>query len=118
MRQAYAHHATIVPARGADPGAPSVAITGALRDAARPGSPFPHHTATAPDGDRLRLRVLFATEPDRVDEIRARIDAALAAGPWQLTGSGCARLDPDERPHARRLLRAARTAAQDAGQRS
>ncbi|MFC7531200.1 hypothetical protein [Actinoplanes sp. GCM10030250] len=52
----------------------------------------------------MRLRILFATEPHRVDEVRERIDAALAAGDWQLLESGCARVEQDERPHARRLL--------------
>ena len=53
----------------------------------------------------MRLRILFAVAPDRVDEIRARIDGALAAGEWQLLESGCAPVAPGERDHARRLLK-------------
>ena len=108
MRQVYAHDAVIVPAPGTDPGAPGAAVTTALCGHRRHEPPCPlapHHTTAEPDGDRLRLRILFATEPDRVDEVRARIDAALAAGDWQLVSSGCTRLEPTERPHARRLLR-------------
>ena len=108
MRQAYAHHATLVLDPGTDPGAPGAVVTGALCGSHRHDPPCPlapHHTAAEPDGDRLRLRILFATEPDRVDEVRGKIDGALADGPWQLVESGCARLDPGERPHARRLLR-------------
>jgi hypothetical protein len=112
MRQVYAHQATLSLAPGADPGAPGAAITTALcgqGDHEPPCPLAPHHTAVAPetgtDGDRLRLRVLFATEPDRVEDVRGRIDAVLAAGDWRLIESGCARLDPAERPHGRRLLR-------------
>jgi hypothetical protein len=112
MRQVYAHQATIVLTPGTDPGAPGAAITVALCGhwEHEPPCPLaPHHTASSPvdepDDDRLRLRVLFATEPNRAEEVRGRIDAALAAGDWQLIDSGCARLDPAERPHGRRLLR-------------
>ena len=109
MRQVYAHQATLSLAPGGDPGAPGAAITAALcgHGEHEPPCPLaPHHTAATPaGGDRLRLRVLFAVGPDRADEVRGRIDAALAAGDWRLIESGCARLDPAERPHGRRLLR-------------
>lgn len=95
MRQVYAHRATLVPSPGADPAA---AVTTALH-------PHPHHTTTDPAGGELHLRVLFATDPARVEAIRTRIDAALAEGDWRLLDSGCTRLDPAERPHARRLLK-------------
>jgi hypothetical protein len=106
MRQAYAHDAVL--ARAADADAPGAAITVALCGHWEHDPPCPiapHHTATTRDGDELRLRILFATEPNRVDEVRARIDAALAAGDWQLVSAGCARIERDEREHARRLLR-------------
>jgi hypothetical protein len=108
MRQVYAHQATVSLAAGGDPGAPGAAITAALcgHGEHEPPCPLaPHHTAAAPEDGRLRLRVLFATEQDRVEDVRARIDAALAAGDWRLIESGCTRLDPAERPHGRRLLR-------------
>ena len=55
------------------------------------------------------LRILFAAEPHRVEEVRRLIDAALAAGPGTVISSGCARVDPADRPHARRLLKDRRT---------
>jgi hypothetical protein len=84
MRQVYAHQAVLVPLH-------APALDGL-------------DVITRVDGDRLRI--LFATSPDQVDEFRARIDAALAAGEWELISSGCARVDAGERPDARRLLRA------------
>ena len=92
MRQIYAHQATLSP--GDDP---LPAIEGPA-----------HVTATTVDG-RRELRILFAAEPHRVDEARRRIDTALAAGPGQLISSGCARVEPDDRPHARRLLKTRQT---------
>ena len=106
MRQAYAHDAVLTSA--ADDRAPGAAITVALCGHWEHDPPCPiapHHTAATRDGDELRLRILFATEPDRVDEVRSRIDAALAAGDWRLVSAGCARIERDEREHARRLLK-------------
>lgn len=109
MRQVYVHQAVLASAGNA--GAPVTAVTTALCghwDHHPPCPLAPHHTAVRTEGDRLRLRVLFATEPDRVDEVRSRIDTALSTGDWELVSSGCARMDAGERPHARQLLRANR----------
>jgi hypothetical protein len=109
MRQVYVHQATLVLTPGTDPGAPGAAITAALcgHPEHQPPCPLaPHHTAVTTGGDgESRLRVLFATEPDHVDGVRARIDAALTGDDWRLIDSGCARIDEQERPHGRRLLR-------------
>jgi len=108
MRQAYAHDAVLVMGPDGDTGAPGAAITTALCGhwEHEPPCPLaPHHTGATRDGDRVRLRVLFATEPHRVDEVRRRIDGALAGGGWRLESSGCARIAAQERDHARRLLR-------------
>lgn len=99
MRQAYAHEAVLIPAPGADDRAPGEAITSAL------GGSGPHDTDATPDGDRLRLRILFAVAPGQVDTVRERIDAALAAGAWELISSGCTRIAAADRDRARRLLR-------------
>lgn len=88
MRQVYAHQAIL-------DGTPGLTL------------PVPHLVTR----DGTRLRVLFATEPDRVDEIRDRIDAALAG--HGLVESGCTRLDPAERHQARSLLRECRTPLAD-----
>jgi hypothetical protein len=106
MRQAYAHQAVVIST--GDERAPGGAITLALCGSweHEPPCPLaPHHTAVTREGDTLRLRILFATEPDHVDEVRKRIDGALAAGDWRLIESGCARIDASERDHARRLLK-------------
>jgi hypothetical protein len=106
VRLAYAHEA-VLSAVG-DERAPGAAITTALCGhwEHEPPCPLaPHHTGVAREGDTIRLRILFATEPDHVDEVRRRIDDALASGDWRLIESGCARIDASERDHARRLLR-------------
>jgi len=117
MRQAYAHQAVLVLTAGGDDRAPGGAITVALCGQLEHDPPCPlaaHHTAADQHDDGLHLRVLFATAPDRADEVRDKIDAALAAGDfagpdgrisrWQLVRAGCTDVLPDERPHARRLL--------------
>jgi hypothetical protein len=119
MRQAYAHEAVVTLADGADLRAPGGAITVALCGALEHEPPCPlapHHTAAASgDGGTVDLRILFAAAPGRVDEVRRRIDEALDAGAftgpdgvtsrWRLVRAGCARIVPDERAHARRLLK-------------
>jgi hypothetical protein len=92
MRQVYVHQATLVP--GDDP---LPAIDGPC-----------HLTSTTVD-DGVRLRILFAAEPHRVEEIRQRIDTTLTSGSGRLISSGCARVEPADRPHARRLLKTRQT---------
>jgi hypothetical protein len=106
MRQAYAHGAVLEGV--ADERAPGAAITAGLCGhwEHEPPCPLaPHHTGVIREGGTIRLRILFTTEPDHVDEVRKRIDDALAAGDWRLIESGCARIDASERDHARRLLK-------------
>ena len=57
--------------------------------------------------DRLRVRVLFAVAAHRQDEVRERIDEALRAH-WTVFSSGCVRLAPEEKDHARKLVRSLR----------
>ncbi|MET0426053.1 MAG: hypothetical protein ABW046_19440 [Actinoplanes sp.] len=87
MRQVYAHKAVLE----AGP-APEL------------GANF--HIETVRTGGQSQLRILFATEPHRVDAVRAEIDAALSTGPARLVESGCVRIEPADREPARRLLRA------------
>ena len=93
MRLVYAHQAVL--AAPADPDAPARAIAAAL-------GTDPSYVAAARHGDELRLRILFATPPDRVDELRARIDETLAA--WPGAESGCVRVDRTDHAEAKRLL--------------
>jgi len=116
MRQAYAHEAVLI--LDGDERAPGGAVTAALCGQVAHEPPCPlaaHHTAAAREGAELRLRILFATAPDRVDEVRTRIDNALGAGSftgpdgattrWRTISSGCVRIAPEDRDQARRLLK-------------
>ena len=104
MRQAYAHEAVLILPLAGDDRAPGGAITAALCG-----------KLIRIDGEELRLRILFATPPDRAEEVRARIDAALENGSftgpdgtttrWRTVRSGCIELATEDRPHARRLLK-------------
>ena len=121
MRHAFAHHAELVMPAPADEGAPGAAITVALCGhwEHEPPCPLaPHHTAVDRDGDTVRIRTLFATEPDRAEEVHRRIDQALRAGElsapdepgrararWQLRHSAPAEVSEAEQDHAERLIR-------------
>jgi hypothetical protein len=116
VREAFAHDAVLSMAADADPRAPGAAITVALCghwDHEPPCPLAPHHTDARREGEEVRLRILFATEPEREGEVRELIAGALAAGrlavadaepaDWRLVGAGPSAVRPDEREHARRL---------------
>ncbi|MFJ4849226.1 MULTISPECIES: hypothetical protein [unclassified Streptomyces] len=117
MRKAFAHEAVVVLAAGGDERAPGGAITVELCGGWEHEGPCPlaaHHTAVSPGADGgLLLRVLFAAEPADEAAVRARIDAALAAGAlgrepapdtrWELRASGPSPVREDEAGHAARL---------------
>ncbi|WP_232291948.1 hypothetical protein [Frankia sp. QA3] len=132
MRRPFAHEFVLVLAPGGDERAPGAAITAALCGHWEHPPPCPlaaHHTATARERGMLRLRTLFATEPDRAGEVRARMAVALTAGHlpgeppapapltpdlaapappapgtrWRLVSSRPDEVRPDEAEHARRL---------------
>jgi hypothetical protein len=104
MRHAYAHDAVLDLPPDADLDAPGAAVTTELCghwEHPPPCPLAPHHTAARRDGTDVHLRILFATEPEREDEVRARIAAALRA--WAVRSSTSASVRPDERSHAGRL---------------
>jgi hypothetical protein len=118
MRQAYAHDAVLDVAPDADSRAPGAAITVALCghwDHQPPCPLAPHHTAADRVNDEVRLRILFATEPEREDLVRQRIDDALSGGEqhgpdgatthWRLRGSRAGEVTPAEAEHGERLTR-------------
>jgi hypothetical protein len=118
VRKAFAHDATVRLASGGDDGAPGAAITVALCGhwEHEPPCPLaPHDTRAEPTGDELRLRILFAVEPELEDEVRQRIDGALASsqlvGPdgavttWELHGTQRGDVLEAELDHAGRLMR-------------
>lgn len=76
--------------------------------------PFAHEAVLTMEVDgEIHLRTLFVVEPEREDEVRERIRAALTAGAlvgpddresrWELRASDAAPVRPDEMDHARRL---------------
>ena len=118
MRQAFAHDAVLLMQPDADIRAPGAAVTVALCGhwEHEPPCPLaPHHTGTERVGAEVRVRVLFATEPDHEDTVRQRITAALTDGRltapdgvttrWELCGSQAGRVSAEETEHAERLMR-------------
>src|SRR4051794_27541201 len=83
MRQAYAHEAGLGLGQDADVRAPGALITVALCghwEHAPPCPLAPHHTGAERIGGHVRLRMLFAAEPEAEDTVRQRIDSALSEG--------------------------------------
>lgn len=121
MRQAFAHTAELGMPAGDDPAAVGAAITVALCGhwEHEPPCPLsPHHSHAerdGEDGETVRVRTLFAAEPDQEPEVRRRIEQALRGGEgdrpdgstarWQLRRSEAAEVSPDELAHAERLIR-------------
>ena len=118
MRQAFAHEAVLVMPPDGDLRAPGAAITVALCGHWDHQPPCPlaaHHTRAERDGERVRLRTLFAAEPGNEAVVRERIDQALSAGRlegpdavvtrWHLDASRPSEVAADEVDHAARLAR-------------
>jgi len=114
----FAHDALLSMELGADDRAPGGAITVALCGSweHQPPCPLaPHHTRAERAGEEVRLRVLFAAEPDDELRVRAIIDDALAEGTgaapgggvisWRLVGAGPSEVRPEEQEKAGRLAR-------------
>ena len=74
----------------------------------------PHHTDAVRDGGNVRVRVLFAAEPQDEAEVRSRIETALRAGrllgpdgsvtSWSFASAQPGVPAPGEREHAARLV--------------
>jgi hypothetical protein len=116
MRIPYVHEAVIAMVPTGDVRAPGAAVTLALCGSWDHVPPCPlaaHHTAAERVGTEVRIRVLFAAEPDDETLVREKIHAALAAGAltgpdgqenrWQLVDSGPGMIAPGEAAHASRL---------------
>jgi hypothetical protein len=114
----FAQDATLAMDPGADRRAPGAAVTTALCGhwEHEPPCPLaPHHTEAERVADEVRLRTLFAVEPDRENEVRERIAIALASGRlvgpdgresrWRRRSDGPSAVRADEQDHARRLAR-------------
>jgi hypothetical protein len=112
----FAHDALLSMEPDADDRAPGGAIIVALCGSWEhepPCPPAPHHTRAERAGDEVRLRVLFAAEPDEEARVRTMIDDALAEGTgatpgdgtvsWRLVGSRASEVRSEEQEHAGRL---------------
>jgi hypothetical protein len=114
MRSAFVHRATVAMAPDADPAAVGAAVTTALCghwEHPPPCPLAPHHTSAVRDGELVRIRTLFACEPEQEELVRQRIDTALSEGAgdtvpltWVLRDSGRDDVQQAERAHATRLL--------------
>jgi hypothetical protein len=116
MRHAFAHDAVLDMDPGADIRAPGAAVTVELCghwDHEPPCRLAPHHTAVERTGRDVRVRILFATEPEHEEAARLGIERALSggsvAGPdgvtttWRLRSTGRSPVAVPENEHAERL---------------
>jgi hypothetical protein len=117
-RRQFAHDAVLALDDGGDERAPGGSITVALCGSWSHDPPCPlapHHTDAHRTGTDLRLRILFAAEPEQEAQVRALVDDALTRGAgedpegtrttWRLVSSGPSEVRPEEAEHAGRLLR-------------
>lgn len=117
MRKVYAHGGVVRMAPTDDPDAIGAAVTVALCGhwEHEPPCPLaPHATRVERNGGQVRVRTLFATEPDLEMEVRRRIDDALADGgqqaptgetsTWEYQSSGPGIVLESERDHGERLI--------------
>ena len=105
MRQAFVHHAELELAADEDTAAPGAAVTVELCGHWEHEPPCPvaaHHTAAERDGELVRLRVLFATEPDREAEVRGRIERALRTA-WPVRRAWTGEVTGPDIEHGRRI---------------
>ncbi|MGY1781979.1 hypothetical protein [Geodermatophilus sp. SYSU D01036] len=116
-RAPFAHDAVLAMGSDGDERAPGGAITVALCGGWSHDGPCPlasHHTSAERQGDRVRLRVLFAAPPAEEGRVRTLIRAALLAGEahgpdgatasWRLVGEEPGVVRDEERAHLGRLL--------------
>jgi hypothetical protein len=118
MRQAFVQEAVLLMEPHADVQAPGAAVTVALCGhwEHEPPCPLAPHWVSAGENDdgELRVRILFAAEPDQEDEVRRLIGQALSgrlkfpdgfAAVWQLRASWPSEISAEETGHAELLIR-------------
>jgi hypothetical protein len=117
MRQAFAHEAVLHMEPYADVRAPGAAVTVALCghwDHQPPCPLAPHWVSAGEDDGELRVRILFAAEPDTEAQVRRLIEQALSGQvrfpdgfttPWRLCRSQPGEVSAQEIEDAERLIR-------------
>jgi hypothetical protein len=116
MREPYVHEASLLMDAEGDLRAPGAAITVELCGSWEHTPPCPlapHHTSHQRDGNVVALRVVFAAEPEAENEVRRRIESALAAGrlngpdgvetSWSFLQGAAGSLSEAEREQAQRI---------------
>ena len=116
MQQAFAHNAVLSLNPEGDERAPGAAVTVALCGhwEHEPPCPLsPHYVRVERVENDLRVRVIFAVEPEAEHEVRRRIEGALSGQwefpdgfttPWRLLGSQPGDLSTEEADQAERLM--------------
>jgi hypothetical protein len=116
MRQAFAHEAILAMEPEADERAPGAAVTVALCghwDHQPPCPLSPHRVHAERVDSELRVRILFAAEPETEHEVRRRIEQALSGQwrfpdgfttPWQLRECQPSDVAAEEAGQAERLI--------------
>jgi hypothetical protein len=117
MRRAFVQEAVLLMEPHADVRAPGAAVTVALCGhwEHEPPCPLaPHYVSVDGHDGELRVRILFAAEPDKEGEVRALIEQGLSgrvkfpdgfATAWQLRASWPGEISAEEKDHAQRLMR-------------
>jgi hypothetical protein len=118
MRQAFVQETVLLMEPHADVRAPGAVVTVALCGHWKhePPCPLAPHFVSGHGGNEceLRVRILFAAEPDTEGEVRQLIEQALSgqlkfpdgfATPWQLRASWPGEISAEGQGHAQRLIR-------------
>ena len=104
--EVHVHRATLVLEAGTDPRAPGGEVTRALCGhwEHEPPCRWPHYSAIEVDGGVARLRTVFVAPQTEVEEVRARIEAALRSDlRWRTIEVAPGDLDDTERTLGQRL---------------
>ena len=116
MLAPFVHEAVLAVSGNSDDAAPGAAVTLELCGSLEHPPPCPlaqHNTRAERNGATLTVRVVFVTEPENEEQVRARIEKALQSGSvarpdgteasWEFLGSTAERLSPSESALAGRL---------------
>ena len=116
MLAPFVHEAVLAVSGNSDDAAPGAAVTLELCGSVEHPPPCPlapHNTRAERTGETLTVRVVFVTEPENEEQVRARIEKALRAesvtrpngteASWEFLEGAAATLSPSEAALAGRL---------------